>query len=210
MIAIQMEATPSDGSPFGELGAEELAAIATVLARLVGDPESLGEEDAGEAFDLVQRISPDLFGGSRSTAAELAGLWNREKDLFAGSHGVIRLEESVYKPWTTDESHPLHRSSGLSWGDPAVHMARLLDQFGMTLDPDEDPGPDHLAVLLEFLGFLLENRPHEEGLLFCRDHMDWLADLRAKALQEDMPVLAELVLAAGELVQLVAPETNSV
>lgn len=210
MIAIETAAARSEVSPFGELSAEELASIATVLARLVGDPQRLDEDEAAEAGDLLQTLSPDLFGEYQSRPVELALRRNRERDLFTGGRGDIRLEESVYKPWTTDKSHPLHQSSGLAWGDPAVHMARLLDRFGMTLDPDEGPGPDHLAVLLEFLGFLLENRPHEDVLSFCRDHLDWLPDVRAKAEAEHAQVLTALIQGAQQLVQLVATRKNSV
>lgn len=204
MISTETAAAQLDVFPFGELGAEELAAASTVLARLVGDPQPLEEDEAAEAMELLQRISPDLFREYEANSAQLAGQWNREKDLFAGSCGAIRLEESVYKPWTTDESHPLHRTSGLAYGDPAVHMARILDRFGLVLDPDDDPGPDHLAVLLELLGFLLENRPYEEVLSFCRDHLDWLSDLRTRAEAEDAPLLAAVIGCAQQLVQRIA------
>jgi hypothetical protein len=175
----------------------------------VGDPQPLDEDEAAEAVGLLRRLSPDLFGEYESRPAEFALRWNRESGLFTGSYGDIRLEESVYKPWTTDKSHPLHKSSGLAWGEPAVHMVALLDRFGMALDPHEDPGPDHLAVLLEFLGFLLENRPREEVLSFCRDHLDWLADVRARAEADDARILTGLIGASQQLVQLVAGTENS-
>ena len=195
------EGVRSDLAPSGEPSPEELASIAAVLARLFGDPRPLGTDEALEAVAIIRQMSANLFHGYESRPEELAVEWNREKELFAGSCGAIRLEESVYKAWTVDESHPLRGTSGLAWGDPAVHMARTLDRFGMALDPAEDPAPDHLAILLEFAGFLLENRSRDEAISFCRDHLDWLGDLRAKLEAEHAPALAEAIESAQELVE---------
>ena len=111
------------------------------------------------------------------------------------------MEESFYKPWTTDPSHPLKGTTGLVRGDPAAHMAHLLETFGLRLDVDDGRAPDHISVLLKFLVFLLERRPGEEACSFCRDHLDWLRDLEGHLVDREAGrVLAPLVRTARNLV----------
>lgn len=129
-------------------------------------------------------------------------LLTRERS-FAGGFGSTCLEESFFKPWTGDESHPLHGTLGLAWGDPAAHMLRTLDRFGIELDPHGDAAPDHAAILLEFLAFLLANRPEEEVISFCKDHLDWLPELRRRAEADSEVLLSALVAIAEGLVELI-------
>ena len=89
-------------------------------------------------------------------------------------------------------------------GDPAAHMQDVLAGFGMLLDPRELQAPDHLAVLLEFLAFLIDNCHREEVESFCRDHLDWLDALREEAERKGIEsVLISLIRTAERLVQSV-------
>jgi hypothetical protein len=159
----------------------DLVRAAESLARLFGSPESLTEYEADEILDALSRIPGTEFAETWSNAKEFTRVWNANRQTLVGSTGALPLEESVYKAWTTDTSHPLSGETGMTWGDPASHMLDVLESFGMITDPEATRAPDNLAVLLEFLGFLIENRLLEEIQSFCRDHLDWLAELRKRA-----------------------------
>lgn len=157
------------------------ARAAKLLARLLGSAESLSVEEARETLAVLKSVAGALPPDLPDDPEELAEQWNLQRYLCAGLPDTLFLEESVYKAWTTDPSHPLAGRKGLAWGDPAAHMMEVLDRFGLMPDPDNSRPPDHIAVLLEFLAFLLEARPLGEAASFCADHLDWLPLLRAKA-----------------------------
>ena len=56
-------------------------------------------------------------------------------------------------------------------------MLDTLKRYGVDFDRTRSSSPDHLAVILEFLGFLLETDRSEEARLFAMDHLDWLEQL---------------------------------
>ncbi|MDQ7781326.1 MAG: molecular chaperone TorD family protein [Desulfomonilaceae bacterium] len=151
------------------------------LARLFGSSEPLGQAEAEETVDVLARVPAGCFGEYRDDPARFVDAWNRVRDLFKGLPKVLPLEESFYKEWTSDRSHPLVGRKGLAWGDPAAHVLAMFNEFGIALRAEDPRSPDHIAVLLEFLAFLMENRPTEEAQAFCRDHLDWLPDLRREA-----------------------------
>jgi TorA maturation chaperone TorD len=160
---------------------DDLILAAGALSRLLGSHEPLDSGEAHVVIEILANLDVTELETFLNSSDKLCKIWNSQRDLFVGPTRTLPLEESVYKPWTTDRSHPLAGSKGRSWGDPAVHMMEVLADFGLTPDPDESLPPDHLAVLLEFLAFLLENRAREEAVAFCSDHLDWLPEVRAKA-----------------------------
>lgn len=181
-------------------GRTRIARAAVILARLLGSAEPLSAEEAEEAVHAMKAVFETLPEGLPEDSDELAEQWNLQRDLYANLPDSISLEESVYKEWTTDSSHPLAGRKGLAWGDPAAHMIEVLNRFGMALNPENPSAPDHIAVLLEFLAFLLENRPLEEAAAFCKDHLDWLAELGTEASERGVQgVFQGLMLAAGQL-----------
>jgi TorA maturation chaperone TorD len=151
------------------------------LARLLGSGEPLEAAEAEAAVDLMSRVPAGRFQRYVGQPLDFMMAWNEQRDLFKGLPKELPLEESYYKEWTSDPSHPLAGQKGLVRGDPASHMVSVLDGFGMVLSPDDPRSPDNLAVLLEFLAFLVETRPIEEAAAFCGDHLDWLPDLRKEA-----------------------------
>jgi len=182
---------------------------AGILSRLLGDPESLKATEAREAVEILRGLHPEDWAGHGSDPEGFREAWNREKDIFIGNASFLSLEESVYKAWTSDRSHPLNGAKGFAWGDPAQHMQDVLGELGLALNPAESRAPDNLAVLLEFLAFLLKNRSQKEARSFCRDHLDWLDDLRREAEEKGVGgVLILLVRTAERLVQtLVSQDT---
>jgi len=90
--------------------------------------------------------------------------------------------ESVYKVWTTDESSSMSfaNSKGYIMGDSALHIQYLLDQYGLEIPEELGKKPDHISVLLELLGFFIDNLGNEETLIYVEDHFDWLPEFKAK------------------------------
>jgi hypothetical protein len=181
---------------------DRAARAARVLAVLMGSPSPLTEDESREAFDSLREIMRDPLDQLFSGPEEFRACWNEKSSSFTGPVPIIRMEESVYKPWTEEPAHPLAGTTGLAWGDPAAHMLTLLNRAGLAYDAEPDLAPDHPAVILEFLAFLLEHRPVEEAASFCADHLDWLGDLETEA--DELPdgkVLKTLIRASQDLVR---------
>ncbi|GEM_PF-920761 len=182
-LASLVQPAPASSEP---LNREDLARAAESLSRLFGSPQNLTDSEAREAVDVLSRIPGTNFTELWADPKGFRQVWNENQQLFVGSPEALPLEESVYKAWTGDRSHPLAGEKGMAWGDPASHMLDVLESFGMIPDPEATMAPDHLAVLLEFLGFLIENRPPEEIRSFCGDHLDWVHELRKEAEERDL------------------------
>jgi hypothetical protein len=164
-----------------DLAAGDMAGAARCLARLLGSPEPLDHEEATQCLEILSRVSGGHFGGPLRDPGTLLKEWNEQRESLAGLPQTVPLVESFYKEWTTDRAHPLSGQKGLVFGDPAAHMAQVLESFSMMPDPENPLPPDHVSVLLEFLAYLIENRPYEEAVAFCKDHLNWLSDLREQA-----------------------------
>jgi hypothetical protein len=190
-----------DGTPGSQIGTGDLANAARVLARLLGSPDPLDREEAAEYVTRLSRVPGGQFVDHSCDPDWFLNEWNEIRELFAGLPETIPLVESVYKEWTIDKGHPLAGRKGLVYGDPAAHMTEVLESFGMTPDP-EDPLPaDHLAVLLEFLAYSIEALPWQDVDAFCKDHLDWLADLRKEAeARQTGEMLVRLILTAERLI----------
>lgn len=181
---------------------EDVVRSFETLARLLGSPEPLSSKEAEVALDLLTRVPDGGLDGSGADASEFQDAWNRQRAMFKGLPKELPLEESYYKEWTSDESHPLAGRKGLACGDPAAHMAAVLEGFGMALSPEDPKSPDNLAVLLEFVALLIENRPGEEVVAFCTDHLDWLPDLRREAASRGIGgVFNQLIVTVESLVR---------
>lgn len=172
---------------------------AEILARLLGCAEPLDRAELLEAVDLLADVAPEIFESYRDTPEAFADAWNDEKDLFLGEVAPVKLEESVYRAWTSDEAHPLAGVKGLSWGDSARHMSEVLRTAGLELDQDDSLPPDHLSVLLEFLAWLSEHGSPEQVIGFCTDHLAWVTDIRVDVERTRMGKILPLLLRAVEL-----------
>lgn len=167
-----------------EASTMDLVDMAYLLADMFGRPGELSAEQAGRILDYCARSKNLNACETNLELAEFMNLWFSDIDLLAQGDSTLSLEESVYKPWTTRNNHPLKGVTGLSYGDSAAHMEKVLSSFGMSLDHRYGLTPDSLSTLFEFLGFLLENRSVNEVVTFCRDHLDWLDNLRDKAIEK--------------------------
>jgi len=88
--------------------------------------------------------------------------------------------ESVYKVWTSDKSSSMSfaNSKGYIMGDSALHIQYILDQYGLEIPEELGKKPDHISVLLELLGFFIDNLGKLETLEFVEDHLDWLPEFK--------------------------------
>ncbi|AFL99836.1 MULTISPECIES: molecular chaperone [Desulfitobacterium] len=104
--------------------------------------------------------------------------------------------ESIYKPWTTDESFqvPFKNQKGYLMGDSAQHVQHILKSFGLEIPQEYTMMPDHLVILLELLAFLVGSGFEKEAKQLCQDHFDWLPDLQ-KAIEE-LPANGRIFIAA--------------
>lgn len=88
--------------------------------------------------------------------------------------------ESVYKVWTTDPEVKLAIGNGKGYlfGDSALHMLHLYEQFQLSIPEEYGNIPDHLTLLLEFLAFLIREHKDEDVYQLLIDHFDWLDDFK--------------------------------
>lgn len=86
--------------------------------------------------------------------------------------------ESLYKQWTDDPAAAVSfaRQTGFFYGDPALHVQYLFREFNLEFPKEYRAMPDHLALLLEFLSFLVEHGTAGQVQSFISDHFDWLED----------------------------------
>jgi hypothetical protein len=180
---------------------ERLSQAASTLASLFGASEPMTLEEAGRVIGILSFLGDDGVGHYSGKEEAFLEDWRASRLEFQGRAPRICLEESVYKVWTTDRAHPMSGKTGYSFGDPAQHMAELFSLYGLETSPELMLAPDHLSYLLEFLSLFLETRPEQEIESFCRDHLDWIPDLREKIHGAGGPeVLERLVISTQGLI----------
>ena len=159
--------------------------MAYLMAEMFGDPVGVYPERFERLLNFVSD-RPWLDKKCLHTSSdEFQMSWLQDIELLLDSENPLSLDESVYKAWTKQKSHPLSGATGRCFGDPAAHMLAVLESFGMSLDSVHGHAPDSLSTLFEFLGFLLENRTPGEVVSFCNDHLDWLDELESNALDHN-------------------------
>lgn len=112
-------------------------------------------------------------------------LW---QDYLNINNPKLKLIESVYKPWTIDDScgMPFADDKGYIMGDWAHHMLHLYELLDFEIPDKFSFCPDHLSLELEFMSILVEEADHREQLQFIEQHLDWLDDLVEEA--EDIEI----------------------
>lgn len=131
------------------------------------------------ALDSPVAIPPVLLH-PLATAEELAREYLRYFFLPDGLR--IWLVESVYKPWTLDESAevPFKAETGWLGGDAAAHMQDLINRLGVELPLEVRGMPDHIAVEMEVMSLLAEGADPDAQAIFLAQHLDWLPLLLAR------------------------------
>lgn len=167
-----------------------LQEILLILAELYKDPvEPLfkalqsGELEKGwntHQANLNNQISKMNFAHQFPSFSKMKAVYNR---CFVGpSEPFAPPVESLYKQWTTDPTAetPIANETGYLYGDPAVHIKHLYNQFNLEIPVHYKNMPDHLGLQLEFLALLLENRLFEQLDQYIDDHFDWLVIFKNK------------------------------
>lgn len=142
---------------------------------------SWGKEMAGALTALDNPVViPDSLRRPAATADQLGREYLNA--FFLPDGRKIWLVESVYKPWTRDESAEVSFKGETGWlgGDSAAHMRDLIAQIQIELPLEIQGMPDHLAVLLEFMSLLLEEALQNDQATFLAQHLDWLPLLLAR------------------------------
>lgn len=155
----------------------DLIDLTYALSDIFRSDSDLNLGEAANLLNLLRKVSISFDGHLNNSPKSFLKEWNGSRSLFTGPKASVPLEESIYKPWTDEKGHPLRGVTGLTWGDCTVHMLDTLERFGIAHDPAVFSSPDHLAVILEFVGYLLESGRLDEAASFSSDHLDWLESL---------------------------------
>ena len=117
--------------------------------------------------------------------SEWMNLWKKN---FQPGDAKVRLIESVYKPWTVDDScqMPFADEKGFIMGDWAHHMLHLYDLFNFELPEEFSHCPDHLVLELEFMSLLVEEVEHEKQQQFIEQHLDWIDELKESGKESEV------------------------
>lgn len=100
--------------------------------------------------------------------------------LFVGPFPPFALPvESVYKGWAHEGTTPIVApdARGMFMGEPAVDMLKRYQYYDIQVPVAFKDTPDHLALLLEYMGLLCEAESEAQGI-FLRDHLDWVPEFR--------------------------------
>ncbi len=116
---------------------------------------------------------------------EWQDIWAKEINF---SRADVNFIESVYKPWTMDDScqMPFADEKGFIMGDWAHHMLHLYEQLGFELPDSFSHCPDHLLLELEFMSLLVEEGDHQHQQQFLHQHLNWIDDLLVEAQEEEL------------------------
>lgn len=95
--------------------------------------------------------------------------------------------ESAYKAWAgSNPSAECSMERDMLMGDPAIEMLKRYRADGIELPPDFRAYPDHVALILEYAGLLLERGAPGAYEEFVVAHLDWI-----EALWRDIHSLTE-------------------
>lgn len=126
-----------------------------------------------------------VFGKKFSSFSEMKDLYNR---CFLGPlEPVAPPIESLYKEWTTDPTAetPIARQKGYLYGDSAIHLKYLYEQYEIEIPCEYANIPDHLTLLLEFLALLIQYNQTDLIQQYIHDHFDWLKSFTQKLKEID-------------------------
>lgn len=105
---------------------------------------------------------------------------------FASRHFVGGLPtsaipvESLYAPWALPKEKALTHAKGHYQSTRSLYMRDLLASLGLELPVEFAAYPDHLAVQLEVLAFLIEEGDASGAAQFLLERFAWLSDYRPR------------------------------
>jgi putative dimethyl sulfoxide reductase chaperone len=169
------------------------AEILMVFAELYKPPtlEFWKEIKENKLFEKLERTTANLYGIvplslENYMPENLESFCSMYMSTIASSEkGTTIPVESLYKPWTQDESCtlPFAHSRGYLQGDSAMHIQFILGEFQIEIPLEYKGMPDHVSILLELLAYFIEHAPNEYTAEFIKDHFDWLAEYETKLME---------------------------
>ena len=144
-----------------EPGQEAVLDGLALLARLYWgpDPELCGDLAGSEAGELLSELAgmlPDAAPAARSLAAYARGFASPEALCAELEPGYVGLFINHPGGAPAPLYHSCYVGQGRVMGPPAGNMAARLEAEGLALEEKPGEPPDHLAVELEYLIYLLE------------------------------------------------------
>jgi len=120
-----------------------------------------------------------LAGEGRSLAELTELLTDEYYQTFKGPFPPYVVPvESAYKAWAgSNPSAECSTKRDMLMGDPAIEMLKRYRADGIELPPDFKAYPDHIALVLEYAGLLLERGAASAYEEFVVAHFDWIEDL---------------------------------
>ncbi|MCB2228156.1 MAG: molecular chaperone TorD family protein [Desulfarculaceae bacterium] len=188
-----------------------------MLARLYWGPDAelcadLAGPEGGELISELAAMLPAASPALRSLSARLAGA--EAKELCAELEpGYVSMFVSKPGGVPAPLYHSCYVGEGRVMGPPAEAMAQRLEAEGLALEEKPGEPPDHLAVELEYLIYLLEEswdgeRPGgeaEAAELAGRFMLPWVREFAARQEEADpgavYSLVAKLLIALLELVE---------
>lgn len=195
------------------------AIIYALLAEALAPPEEpfLRRLTAGEwGEELRENLSRLGYPGETPTELQKPQqsplplkdeYWQR----FARPGGeAVRLVESVYRPWTLDESAalPFRKMTGLVGGDAAAHLTWLFGRMGLSIPEEWQATPDHLVLELELMSYLAGGADRASQITFLNQHLNWLPLLLKRCEEAGIAGFYRLLLAFAA--QFVAWDLESI
>lgn len=172
----------------GNIEKETRIAVCHALAECfrMPTPELVGDILSGALARVLDDIPvpapgrPTLDAQGRSLAEITELLTDEYYQTFKGPFPPYVVPvESAYKAWA--ESNPSAECSNerdMLMGDPAIEMLKRYRADGIELPPDFKAYPDHVALILEYAGLLLERGAPGAYEEFVAAHLDWMEALR--------------------------------
>lgn len=142
---------------------------------LSGSLERVLQDISGTASS---RLTLDAKGGSLAEITEL--LTDEYYQTFKGPFPPYVVPvESAYKPWAgSNPAAECSQHRDMLMGDPAIEMLKRYRTDGIELPPAFKAYPDHVALILDYAGLLLERGAPGAYEEFAAAHLDWMDALR--------------------------------
>ncbi|HAQ08873.1 MAG TPA: hypothetical protein DCR24_15705 [Bacillus bacterium] len=130
--------------------------------------------------DIFKREASSLLESEPSSFEQICSMY--AKTISDGEAKAALPVESLYKPWTQDETCtlPFSKSEGYLQGDSALHIRYLIEIFQIEIPLEYAGMPDHLSILLELLAYFIEHAQDDFTAQFLADHFDWLEEYEKK------------------------------
>ncbi|MBT2681440.1 molecular chaperone TorD family protein [Bacillus sp. ISL-35] len=174
----------------------ETAMVFTIIADLYKPPalETWKEIEQNHLLKKLELMARDLYGFEFPLEGILPDNFEHfceihRKAIGSAEEKAVLPIESLYKPWTQDETCtlPFAREKGYLQGDPAMHIRFILNELQMEIPIQYKGIPDHLSILLELAAYFIEHAPEKFSSEFIEDHLDWLGEFEIQLIEKSSP-----------------------